>query len=90
MDNHIDNALDELKKMPRPTNEKTSKIVDNVQEELAKGREEIADHQKKIKMADRSEYSWGMVELATASVILRLGTNNRMKLTTKNASVPVT
>ena len=62
VDNHLDNALDELKKMPRPTDEKTSKIVDNVQEELAKGREEIADRQKKIKMADRSEYSWGMVE----------------------------
>ena len=62
VDNHLDNALDELKKMPRPTDEKTSKIMDNVQEGLAKGREEIADRQKKIKMTDRSEYSWGMVE----------------------------
>ena len=55
---HIDNALDDLKKNPRPTDENTTKIMDNVQEELTKGREEIADCQK-IKMA---ECSWGMVE----------------------------
>ena len=36
--------------------------MDEVQEELTKGRDEIADQQKKIKMADRSNYSWGMVE----------------------------
>ena len=62
VDNHIDNTLDELKKMPPTTDEKTAKIVKSVREELNKGREEIADRQKKIKMADRSEYSWGMVE----------------------------
>ena len=62
MDSHLDNALDELKKIPQSTDEKTSKIVDKVQEELTKGRDEIADRQKKIKMADRSDYSWGMVE----------------------------
>ena len=31
MDSHLDNALDELKKIPQPTDEKTSKIVDKVQ-----------------------------------------------------------
>ena len=36
--------------------------MDKVQEELTKGRDEIADCQKRIKMADRSDYSWGMVE----------------------------
>ena len=61
MDSHIDNALDKLK-LPWSTDENTAKIMDNIQEELTKGREEIADHQK-IKMADRSEYSWGMVEV---------------------------
>ena len=60
VDSHIDNALDELK-LPWSTDENTANIMDNIQEELIKGREEIADHQK-IKMADRSEYSWGMVE----------------------------
>ena len=37
--------------------------MDKVQEELTKGWDEIADHQKKMKMADRSDYSWGMVEV---------------------------
>ena len=59
---HIDNALDELEKLPPATDDKTAKIMENVREELTQDREEIADHQKKIKMADRSEYSWGMVE----------------------------
>ena len=59
---HIDNALDELEKLPPATDDKTAKIVENVREELTQGREEIANRQKKIKMADRSEYSWGMVE----------------------------
>ena len=62
MNSHLDNALNKLKKIPQPTDEKTSKIVDKVQEELTKGRDEIADCQKKIKMADRSDYCWGMVE----------------------------
>ena len=62
IDNHLDNTLDKLKRIPRPADEKTSKIMDEVQEELTKGRDEIADRQKKIKMADRSDYSWGMVE----------------------------
>ena len=62
MDSHLDNALDEIKKLPRSTDENTAKIMENIQEEISKGREEIADRQKKIKMVDRSEYSWGMVE----------------------------
>ena len=70
VDSHMDNALDELKKIPRSSDEKTTKIMDNVQEELEKGREEIADRQKKIKMADRSEYSWGMVEASCLCLLL--------------------
>ena len=35
--------------------------MDNIQEELTKGWEEIVNHQK-IKMADKYEYSWGMME----------------------------
>ena len=61
MDNYIDNTLDKLKKS-RLSDKKSAKIVENVQKELTKGQEEIADHQKKIKMADKSKYSWGMVE----------------------------
>ena len=49
MDSHLDNALDELKKIPQPTDEKTSKIVDKVQEELTKGRDEIADRQNWVR-----------------------------------------
>ena len=48
VDSHMDNALDELK-IPRSSDEKTAKIMDNVQEELEKGREEIADRQKRLK-----------------------------------------
>ena len=36
--------------------------MDKVQEKLTKGQDQIADRQRKIKMADRSDYSWGMVE----------------------------
>ena len=62
VDSHISNALDELKKIPWSTDQNTAKIMDNIQEELTKGWEEIANHHKKLKMADSSEYSWGMVE----------------------------
>ena len=62
MDSHIDNTLNELKKILRTSNKTIDKIMDNIQEELEKGRKELADHQKNIKMADRSKYSWGMVE----------------------------
>ena len=61
VDSHLDNTLDELKKTLWSTDENTAKIMDNIQEELTNGQEEIADCQK-IKMADRSEYSWGTVE----------------------------
>ena len=63
MDSYIHNALDELKEILQSSDEKTAEIMDNVHKELEKGQEEIADCQKNIKMADRSEYSWGMVEL---------------------------
>ena len=56
VDSHIDNALDEIKKLPRSKDQNTAVIMENIQE-LTKGREEIADRPKKIKMADRSEYS---------------------------------
>ena len=62
VDSHIDNALDEIKKLPGSKYQNTAMIMENIQE-LTKGREEIADRQKKIKMADRSEYSWGMVKV---------------------------
>ena len=62
VDSHIDNTLDELKKLPRSTDENITKIMNNIQEELTKGREGIANCQK-IKMADRYENSWGMVEV---------------------------
>ena len=62
VDSHISNALDELKKILWSTDQNTAKVMDNIQEELTKGWEEIANHQKKLKMADRSECSWGMVE----------------------------
>ena len=61
MDSHIDNTLNELKKLPQSTDENITKIMNNIQEELTKGWEGIANSQK-IKMADRSENSWGMVE----------------------------
>ena len=62
VDSYIDNALDEVKKIPWSTDESTTKIINNFQEELIKGWEEIANHKKKIKMADRFQYSWGIVE----------------------------
>ena len=34
--NHIDNALDELKKISQSSDEKIAKITDNIQEELGK------------------------------------------------------
>ena len=55
VDSHICNTLDKLKKIPWSTDQNTAKIMDNIQEELTKGWEEIANHQKKLKMADRSE-----------------------------------
>ena len=34
VDSHLDNALDEIKKLPRSTDENTAKIMENIQEEL--------------------------------------------------------
>ena len=62
MDNHLDAAMEELQKVPKPTDDKAARALANMEEELKKGRAEIADRQKKIKMADRSEFSWGVVE----------------------------
>ena len=56
VDSHVDNALDEIKKLPRSKDQNTAVIMENIQE-LTKGQEEIADRQKKIKMVHRSEYS---------------------------------
>ena len=33
VDSHLDNALDEIKKLPRSTDENTTKIMENIQEE---------------------------------------------------------
>ena len=38
------------------------KLLDSVKDELDKGAKEIAAHQKKIRIADRSEFSWATVE----------------------------
>ena len=62
VDNHLDAAMEELQKVPKPTDDKAARALANMEEELKKGRAEIADRQKKIKMADRSEFSWGVVE----------------------------
>ena len=38
------------------------KLLDSVQDELDKGEKEIAACQKKIRIANRSEFSWATVE----------------------------
>ena len=62
VDNHLDITMEELQKVPKPTDDKAARALANMEEELKKGRAKIADQQKKIKMADRSEFSWGVVE----------------------------
>ena len=93
VDSHIDNTLDELKKIPWSTDQNTAKIMDNIQEELTKGWEEIANHQKKLKMADRSEYSWGMVEAYECDELVDDSTDEKRmekaeKSATKRSRVP--
>ena len=58
---HIDTAREALAKvgtMPAST----AKHLEVVREELDKGAKQIATRQKKIRMADRSEFSWATVE----------------------------
>ena len=95
VDSHISNTLYELKKIPWSTDQNTAKIMDNIQEELTKGWEEIANHQKKLKMADRSEYSWGMVEAYKCDELVDDSTDEKRmekaeKSATKRSRVPST
>ena len=62
VDNHLNSAMEELQKVLKPMDDKVARAFANMEEELKKVQAEIADRQKKIKMADRSEFSWGVVE----------------------------
>ena len=58
---HIDTAREALAKVGTvPAS--TAKHLEVVREELDKGAKQIATRQKKIRMADRSEFSWATVE----------------------------
>ena len=70
LDNRFENALDELQKNPISEEESTSgprkeinAAVTAAQVELTEGRLDIARRQKRIKMADRSEFGWTTVKL---------------------------
>ena len=66
LDNRFENALEELKKIP-VSEESGSDAVDAAvtaaRVELTEGRVDIASRQKRIRIADRSEYGWTTVEL---------------------------
>ena len=60
---HIDTAKEELTKIDKGSvNPATAKLLEVVQEELDKGSKEISTRQKKIRIADQSEFSWATVE----------------------------
>ena len=63
MDNRFENALEELRRIPVSEESEVSKAVTAVRVELTEGRVDIARRQKRIKIADRSEYGWTTVEL---------------------------
>ena len=70
LDNRFENALDELQKIPISEEESTSgsrkeinTAVTAARVELTEGRFYIARRQKRIKIADRSEFGWTTVEL---------------------------
>ena len=58
---HIDTAKEALAKVGTVPASMT-KHLEVVQEELDKGAKQIATRQKKIRMADCSEFSWATVE----------------------------
>ena len=60
---HIDTAKEELAKVSTGTvHPATAKLLDSIRDELDKGAKEIASRQKKIRIADRSKFSWATVE----------------------------
>ena len=63
MDNHFENALKELQKIPLSEELEVSAAVTPAHVELTEGRVDIAHRQKRIKTADRSEYGWTTAEL---------------------------
>ena len=63
MDNRFENALEELQKIPVSEESEISTAVTAARVELTEGRVDIACRQKRIKIADRSEYGWTTVEL---------------------------
>ena len=63
MDNRFENALEELQKIPVSEESEVSAAVTAAHVELTEGRVDIARRQKRIKIADRSEYGWTTVEL---------------------------
>ena len=56
VDNCFENALEELQKIPVSEELEVSAAVTAVHVELAEGRVDIARRQKRMKIADRSEY----------------------------------
>ena len=63
MDNRFENALEELWKIPVSEESEVSAAVTAACVKLTESRVDIARRQKRIKIADHSEYSWTTVEL---------------------------
>ena len=63
MDNHFENALEEFLKFPVSEESVVSAPVTAACVKLIEGRVDIARKQKRIKIADHSEYGWTTVEL---------------------------
>ena len=63
MGNRFENASEELRKIPVSEEMEVSAAVTAARIELTEGRVNIARRQKRIKIADRSEYGWMTVEL---------------------------
>jgi len=60
MEDHIGRALTKATKLP--ATDATGKTIETLQEELRAGMRAITNRQKLIKIADRSEFSWAVVE----------------------------
>ena len=61
VENHLDATMEHLQKIPKPMEDKAAKALASVEEEVRKDWDKIADWQKKIKIANSSELSWGIL-----------------------------
>ena len=63
LEQHLDAAQHELSKIDTfSMNEEVKKTIEAAKEELKEGQQEVSARQKRIRLADRSEYGWATVE----------------------------